>query len=104
MTGGLYAAAAITAGLGVLYSGARMGGKRSVRRAHALLLATVIYLPALLGVMVVDRKSPSAEAAPSISAQPLSSVNLSATEEVQNPMTFFPVHRPVFHSAEFCER
>jgi heme o synthase len=55
----LHAAAAITAGLGVLYFGARMGVKRSVRRAHALLLAKVIYRPALLRVMVLDRKSPS---------------------------------------------
>jgi protoheme IX farnesyltransferase len=54
MTGGLYAAAAITAGLGVLYFAVRMGRKRNLARAHALLLATVVYLPALLGVMVLD--------------------------------------------------
>jgi protoheme IX farnesyltransferase len=55
MTGGWYAAAAIAGGLGVLYFGARMRRERSVARAHALLLATVFYLPALLGVMVLDR-------------------------------------------------
>jgi protoheme IX farnesyltransferase len=56
MTGALYAAAAIAAGLGVLYFGARLGRERTLARAHALLLATVFYLPALLGVMVLDRR------------------------------------------------
>jgi protoheme IX farnesyltransferase len=56
MAGGLYAAAAIAAGLGLLYFGARLGRERTLRRAHALLLATVFYLPALLGVMVLDRR------------------------------------------------
>jgi heme o synthase len=58
MTGGLYAAAAIAAGLGMLYFGARLGRVRNLQRAHALLLATVFYLPALLGVMVLDRRIP----------------------------------------------
>jgi len=56
IAGALYAAAAIAAGLGVLYFGARMGRERTLARAHALLLATVFYLPALLGVMVLDRR------------------------------------------------
>jgi protoheme IX farnesyltransferase len=56
MTGAPYAAAAIAAGLGVLYFGARLGRERTLRRAHALLLATVFYLPVLLGVMVLDRR------------------------------------------------
>ncbi|HTS24927.1 MAG TPA: heme o synthase [Bryobacteraceae bacterium] len=56
MTGALYAAAAIVAGLGVLYFGSRLRGERTLSRAHALLLATVFYLPALLGVMVFDRR------------------------------------------------
>ena len=56
MTGALYAAAAIAAGLGVLYFGVRLGRERTLRRAHALLLATVFYLPALLCVMVLDRR------------------------------------------------
>jgi protoheme IX farnesyltransferase len=56
MTGVLYAAAAIAGGLGVLYFGARMGRQRTAPRAHALLLATVFYLPGLLGVMVLDRR------------------------------------------------
>jgi heme o synthase len=56
MTGVLYTAAAIAAGLGVVYFGARMGRERTLPRARALLLATVFYLPALLGVMVLDRR------------------------------------------------
>ena len=56
MTGALYAAAAIVAGLGLLCFGARLGRERTLPRAHALLLATVFYLPALLGVMVLDRR------------------------------------------------
>jgi protoheme IX farnesyltransferase len=56
MTGAVYAAAAIAAGLTVLYFGARLGRERTLPRAHALLLATVFYLPALLGVMVLDRR------------------------------------------------
>jgi len=56
MTGALYAPAAIAAGLGMLYYGARLGREKTLARAHALLLATVFYLPALLGVMVLDRR------------------------------------------------
>jgi protoheme IX farnesyltransferase len=56
MTGALYMAAAIAAGVGVLYFGARLGRERTLPRARALLLATVFYLPALLGVMVLDRR------------------------------------------------
>ncbi|MBV9770529.1 MAG: protoheme IX farnesyltransferase [Bryobacterales bacterium] len=56
MTGALYGAAAIVAGLGVLYFGARMGRDRTLPRARALLLATVFYLPTLLCVMVLDRR------------------------------------------------
>ena len=56
MTGAFYAAAALIAGFGVLYFGARMGRKRNLASAHALLLATVFYLPTLFGVMVLDRK------------------------------------------------
>jgi len=55
MTGAPYAAAAIAAGLGVLYFGARLRRETTLVRARALLLATVFYLPALLGVMVLDR-------------------------------------------------
>jgi len=33
-----------------------LGRERTLPRAHALLLATVFYLPALLCVMVLDRR------------------------------------------------
>ena len=56
MTGALYTATAIAAGVVVLYFGARLGRERSLPRARALLLATVFYLPALLCVMVLDRR------------------------------------------------
>jgi heme o synthase len=56
MTGAVYMAAAVAAGLGVLYFGARLGRERTLPRARALLLATVFYLPALLCVMVLDRR------------------------------------------------
>jgi len=56
MTGAPYSAAAIAAGLGVVCFGARLGRERSLPRARALLLATVFYLPALLCVMVLDRR------------------------------------------------
>lgn len=56
MTGLVYAAAAIAAGLALLYFGVRLGHERTVARAHAVLLASVFYLPALLAVMVLDRR------------------------------------------------
>ena len=56
MTGILYPAAAIAGGLAVLYFGARMERLRTSPSARALLLATVLYLPTLLGVMVCDRR------------------------------------------------
>lgn len=56
MTGALYAIAAIVAGLAMLYFGVRLGRDRTLVRAHAVLLASVIYLPALLGAMVLDRR------------------------------------------------
>jgi heme o synthase len=56
MTGLVYAVAAVAAGLGLLYFGARLGRERTLARARVLLFASVLYLPALLGVMVVDRR------------------------------------------------
>jgi protoheme IX farnesyltransferase len=56
MTGALYTAAAIAAGLGVLYFGGRLKRERTLPRARAVLLATVFYLPALFCVMVLDRR------------------------------------------------
>jgi protoheme IX farnesyltransferase len=56
MAGPLYAAAAIAAGFGLLYFGARLAREKTLAGARALLLASVLYLPALLGVMVLDRR------------------------------------------------
>jgi protoheme IX farnesyltransferase len=46
MTGAVYGIAAVAAGFGLLY----------LARARALLLASVVYLPALFGVMALDRR------------------------------------------------
>jgi heme o synthase len=56
MVGPVYVAAAIAAGLVLLYFGAQLGRQRTLVRARSLLLASVFYLPALLGVMVLDRR------------------------------------------------
>jgi heme o synthase len=58
MTGTMYAATAVAAGIGVMYYGVRLGRERTSSRARALLLATVVYLPAVLCVMVLDRRVP----------------------------------------------
>jgi len=57
MTGSIYATTAVAAGLGLLYFGVRLGQERSFARAHHVLLASVFYLPALLAVMVLDRRT-----------------------------------------------
>jgi protoheme IX farnesyltransferase len=56
MTGAAYPSAAIAAGLGLLYFGARLRREKTAAHARSLLLATVVYLPMLLGVMVLDRR------------------------------------------------
>jgi len=55
MTGSIYVAAAIAAGLVLLYFGVRLGRERSLVGARQVLLASVLYLPALLTVMLLDR-------------------------------------------------
>ena len=56
MAGALYVCVATTAGFVLLYYGVRLVRERSRPRARALLLATVLYLPAVLSVMVWDRR------------------------------------------------
>ena len=56
MTGSIYPAAAITAGLALLYFGVRLGRERTYPRARHVLLASVIYLPALFAIMVMNRR------------------------------------------------
>ena len=55
MTGSIYAASAIAAGMVLLYFGVRLGRERTSVDARHVLLASVLYLPVLLGVMVLDR-------------------------------------------------
>jgi protoheme IX farnesyltransferase len=57
MAGSIYAAAAVIAGLVLLYFGSRLARDRSLVGARHVLLASVLYLPVLLAVMVLDRPS-----------------------------------------------
>ncbi|MFZ0589300.1 MAG: heme o synthase [Bryobacteraceae bacterium] len=58
MTGPTYFTSAIAAGMGLLYFGVRLGRERTRSRARHVLLASVLYLPAILAVMVIDRQFP----------------------------------------------
>ncbi len=55
MAGNLYVVGAILAGVMFLYSAARIVSDRSRVRARGVLLASVVYLPILYGLMVLDR-------------------------------------------------
>jgi len=55
MTGKIYLAGAVLLGLYFLRSGVRVARYRTVQHARAVLLASVLYLPALYGLMLVDR-------------------------------------------------
>lgn len=55
MTGSFYLAGALALGLWLLYSGARVEPARGVAGARRVLLASVIYLPALYSLMLLDR-------------------------------------------------
>lgn len=57
MSGAVYAVSAVAFGLGVFYFGRRFRRERTVARARALLLATVLYLPVLFSVMLLDRSA-----------------------------------------------
>ena len=57
MSGSIYASAAVAAGLGLIYFGVRLGRERTSLRARHVLLASVLYLPALFAVMVLDRRT-----------------------------------------------
>jgi protoheme IX farnesyltransferase len=54
MTGSIYFVGALAMGLLFLYSGVRVTIDRSRARARRVLLASVIYLPVLYGLMVLD--------------------------------------------------
>jgi protoheme IX farnesyltransferase len=55
MAGKLYAAGAVVLGVGFLYAGWNVARERTLIRARGVLLASVIYLPVLYGLMVLDR-------------------------------------------------
>jgi len=56
MSGSIYAIAAVAAGLGLLYFGLRFGQEHTSARARHVLLGSIVYLPAVLAVMVLDRR------------------------------------------------
>jgi protoheme IX farnesyltransferase len=54
MSGSIYLVGALAMGLMFLYSGIRVSVDRTKARARRVLLASVIYLPVLYGLMVLD--------------------------------------------------
>lgn len=57
MSGKIYLVGALLLGFWFLYTGVRVAFDRTNVRARAVLLASVIYLPAIYGLMVLDRPS-----------------------------------------------
>lgn len=55
LTGSIYMVGAIVLGLGFLYFSVRAAIAKSPSQARRLLLASVLYLPALFGLMVLNR-------------------------------------------------
>ena len=55
MTGKIYLVGAMALGLLFLHAGVQVARKRTIPRARRVLLASVIYLPLLYGLMVLDR-------------------------------------------------
>ena len=57
MGGILYAIGALALGLWFLYSGVRVAFERTTLRARKVLLTSVLYLPLIYGLMLIDRPS-----------------------------------------------
>jgi heme o synthase len=57
MSGKIYFFGALALGLWYLYSGVRVAFDRTILRARAVLLVSVIYLPLIYGLMLLDRPS-----------------------------------------------
>lgn len=55
MAGDVYLIGALAAGLYFLYAGLRVTSERTVARARKVLLASVVYLPVLYGLLVLDK-------------------------------------------------
>ena len=54
MEGGIYTVGALAIGLLFLYAGVRVSMDRTKVRARSVLLASVVYLPVLYGLMLID--------------------------------------------------
>jgi protoheme IX farnesyltransferase len=55
MSGRIYVIGALFLGLWFLYSGVRVALERSLVRARGVLIASVLYLPLIYGLMLLDR-------------------------------------------------
>jgi len=55
MTGRIYLAGALLLGLWFLYAGVRVALDRTALRARAVLIHSVLYLPLIYGLMLIDR-------------------------------------------------
>jgi protoheme IX farnesyltransferase len=55
MSGTLYLVGALMLGLWFLYSGVRVARERTVLRARNVLVTSVLYLPLIYGLMLIDR-------------------------------------------------
>ena len=55
MSGRLYLIGALLLGLWFLYSGVRVAFERTIQRARAVLVTSVLYLPLIYGLMLIDR-------------------------------------------------
>ena len=55
MSGAIYFAGALALGLWFLYSGVRVALDRTLVRARGVLMASVLYLPLIYGLMLLDR-------------------------------------------------
>ena len=55
MSGRIYLTGALLSGLWFLYSGVRVALERSTLRARKVLIASVLYLPLIYGLMLIDR-------------------------------------------------
>lgn len=55
MSGHIYLAGALAAGLYFLYAGMRAAAERTAARARKVLMVSVLYLPLIYGLMLLDR-------------------------------------------------
>lgn len=55
MSGRIYLVGALLLGLWFLYSGVRVAVERTIIRARAVLVTSVLYLPLIYGLMLIDR-------------------------------------------------